>query len=252
MFITLLSFVYKLIVSVFLFGIGGVWGALTLFQLIVGVFTLGWSKIFTTKNRDDPPKYYHSWEYNGKTKPWNHAHVTLPESNMKFHLVYSGKFPPHLQMCDGNIVKKNPSPASSRLILCVHGFPECWFSWRYLLRDFDDSEYFVVAIDTRGYGSSDKPTSVSDYHTNLLTADLKSIVYSLGYKQCDLLGHDWGGVIAWLTLDNYPEILRSLTVLNCPHPAIATKFALGSPKQLFGKSWYMYFFQVIIVNVLNV
>ncbi|MGB3300782.1 MAG: alpha/beta hydrolase [Phormidesmis sp.] len=127
------------------------------------------------------------------------------------------------------------------LMLLLHGFPEFWYSWRHQIPAFS-SDYKVVALDLRGYNKSDKPKETSAYVLSELTKDVKGAIQALGYDQCVLVGHDWGGMIAWAFAYAYPQMLSRLIVLNLPHPA---KFAEGlrSPQQLL-RSWYIALFQL--------
>jgi epoxide hydrolase 4 len=127
------------------------------------------------------------------------------------------------------------------LMLFLHGFPECWYSWRKQIPEFA-KDHKVVALDLRGYNDSDKPSEPSAYKMSELIADVKGVIEGLGYQRCTLVGHDWGGAIAWNFAYEYPEMLDRLIVLNLPHPA---KFSQGlrTPQQLL-KSWYILFFQL--------
>ena len=126
-------------------------------------------------------------------------------------------------------------------MLLLHGFPECWYSWRHQLEAFA-TDYTVVAIDMRGYNESDKPTEKSAYKMVELVKDVEGVISALGYEQCVLVAHDWGGAIAWQFAYTYPDLLSHLIVLNLPHPA---KFAAGlrTAKQL-QRSWYIAAFQI--------
>ncbi|XP_021573365.1 epoxide hydrolase 4 [Carlito syrichta] len=128
------------------------------------------------------------------------------------------------------------------LMLLLHGFPEFWYSWRHQLREFK-SDYRVVALDLRGYGETDAPVQRENYKLDCLITDIKDILDSLGYSKCVLIGHDWGGMIAWLIAICYPEMVMKLIVLNFPHPNVFTEYILRHPAQLF-KSSYYYFFQI--------
>lgn len=125
------------------------------------------------------------------------------------------------------------------LMLFVHGFPECWYTWRYQMKYFS-KKYRVVAIDQRGYGLSSKPPNVSDYKIDLLARDIADLVDQLGYKSCILVGHDWGAIISWAVSILYPQIVEKLVILNVPHSR-AFRDAL-SIKQL-RRSWYIFFYQ---------
>lgn len=127
------------------------------------------------------------------------------------------------------------------LMLMLHGFPEFWYSWRHQISAFAQ-DYKVVAIDQRGYNDSDKPADLSAYRMSELVQDVRGVIQALGYDRCILVGHDWGGAVAWNFAYAYPEMVQRLIVMNLPHPA---KFAAGlqTPQQLL-RSWYIFFFQV--------
>jgi len=133
------------------------------------------------------------------------------------------------------------SQGDGPLMLMLHGFPEFWYSWRYQIPEFAQ-DYRVVAPDLRGYNDSDKPQAVSAYAITELVQDVKGLITGLGYNRCVLVGHDWGGAIAWQFAYAYPEMVERLIVMNLPHPA---KFAEGlkTPQQLL-RSWYIFFFQL--------
>ncbi|MBD1845865.1 alpha/beta hydrolase [Cyanobacteria bacterium FACHB-63] len=130
------------------------------------------------------------------------------------------------------------------LILFLHGFPEFWYSWRHQIPEFA-KDHKAVAIDLRGYNDSDKPTAPEAYKMSELVADVKGVIEGLGYDRCTLVGHDWGGAIAWNFAYTYPNLLNKLIILNLPHPA---KFAQGftTPQQLL-KSSYIFFFQIPVL-----
>ncbi len=128
-----------------------------------------------------------------------------------------------------------------KLMLMLHGFPEFWYSWRHQITEFAQ-DYHTVAVDLRGYNDSDKPEKLEAYEMSELIEDVKGIISGLGYEDCILVAHDWGGAIAWNFAYAYPEMIEKLIVLNIPHPA---KFASGlqTPQQLL-KSWYVFWFQI--------
>lgn len=130
------------------------------------------------------------------------------------------------------------------LILFLHGFPEFWYSWRHQIPEFG-RDHKVVAVDLRGYNDSDKPKAKEAYKMSEFVADVKGVIEGLGYDRCTLVGHDWGGAIAWNFAYTYPNLLKKLIILNLPHPA---KFAQGftTPQQLL-KSSYIFFFQIPIL-----
>jgi pimeloyl-ACP methyl ester carboxylesterase len=149
---------------------------------------------------------------------WKHGYVIA--NKVKLHYVTEGEGP---------------------LMLMLHGFPEFWYSWRYQIPEF--AKYFqVVAVDLRGYNDSDKPKEQSAYVMDEFIKDVEGVIRGLGHEKCVLVGHDWGGAIAWYFAYTYPQMLEKLIVLNIPHPA---KFSQGmrTPQQLL-KSFYIFLFQL--------
>ena len=107
----------------------------------------------------------------------------------------------------------------SPLVLLLHGFPQTSHTWRHQLPALADAGFFAVAPNQRGYSPHARPPRVEDYSTDLLIADARTMVKSLGYQHYHLVGHDWGGQLSWLIAAQCPTELDSLTVLSRPHPA---------------------------------
>jgi pimeloyl-ACP methyl ester carboxylesterase len=128
------------------------------------------------------------------------------------------------------------------LILLLHGFPECWYAWRYQLPALAEAGYRVVAPDLRGYNLSDKPRGVHAYRMECFIGDVKGLIQTLGEDRAVVLGHDWGGVIAWQLAISEPQMVKKLIILNAPHPQRYLE-ALKTPGQLL-RSWYVLFFQL--------
>jgi pimeloyl-ACP methyl ester carboxylesterase len=129
------------------------------------------------------------------------------------------------------------------LVVLLHGFPEFWFSWRHQLEALSTAGFRVVAVDQRGYNLSDKPHGLGAYRIERLAADVAQLIVGLGVERAAaVVGHDWGGGIAWAFAMHYPERLERLAILNAPHPATFVRH-LANPAQL-RKSWYMFFFQL--------
>jgi epoxide hydrolase 4 len=128
------------------------------------------------------------------------------------------------------------------LVILLHGFPEFWYSWRHQIPALALAGYHVIAPDMRGYNRSDKPHGVRAYRGEVLTRDVARLIEGVGAKRAAVVGHDWGGGVAWQFAMRYPERLARLVILNAPHPArFVTAFC--SWRQL-RKSWYMFFFQL--------
>ncbi len=130
------------------------------------------------------------------------------------------------------------------LVLLLHGFPEFWYGWRHQLPALAAAGYRAVAMDMRGYNQSEKPPGVRAYDIHQLADDAAGLIHTLGAGQpaAGVVGHDWGGYIAWYLGMWRPEALRRLVVLNAPHPA-AFQREIAHPAQLL-RSWYQFFFQL--------
>jgi len=128
-------------------------------------------------------------------------------------------------------------------VLMLHGFPENWYAWRHQLPAVADAGYRAVAVDLRGYGLTDRPSQVSDYHIDHLCDDVDGLIAALGDKPLHLVSHDWGGAIAWVFASRRPDRLRSLTVMNAPHPKMFYRHLRRNVRQML-RSWYILFFQI--------
>jgi pimeloyl-ACP methyl ester carboxylesterase len=131
---------------------------------------------------------------------------------------------------------------SGRWCLLLHGFPEFWYSWRHQLPALARAGFRAVAPDLRGYNLSDKPPGIRSYRLDHLLGDLVGLIHHLGEPKASVVGHDWGGVLAWHLAIYHPDLVERLVILNAPHPA-AYQRELHSWRQLL-KSWYVFLFQV--------
>lgn len=127
-----------------------------------------------------------------------------------------------------------------RLVVLLHGFPECWYSWRHQLKALGQ-HYRVVAPDMRGYNLSDKPERVEDYRVPRLMDDVTGLIRHFGAREAAVVGHDWGAAVAWAVAQHFPDYVWKLAALQVPPPAVWAKNL--SLRQLL-RSWYMFFFQL--------
>ena len=127
--------------------------------------------------------------------------------------------------------------------MLLHGFPEFWYSWRHQIPALAEAGYRVVAPDMRGYNCSEKPSGVDAYHVDELVADVAGLVRAFDRESAHIVGHDWGGLVAWQTAIDRPSVVDRLAVLNAPHPSAYERALRSNPAQL-GKSWYVGFFQL--------
>jgi pimeloyl-ACP methyl ester carboxylesterase len=116
------------------------------------------------------------------------------------------------------------------LMLFVHGFPEFWYAWKEQLAHFA-RDHQAVAVDMRGYNLSSKPAAISDYSIDHLVGDVAALADHLGHGRFVLVGHDWGGAVAWAFAIRHPERLERLVIVNAPHPAIFARELRDNPAQ---------------------
>jgi epoxide hydrolase 4 len=156
------------------------------------------------------------------TDGWKHDFVEA--NGIRFHYVTAGEGP---------------------LVLLLHGFPQFWYAWRHQIPALAE-RFKVVVPDLRGYGDTEKPPRVADYRTGILAADVAALVNAFGCEKAHIVGHDWGGGVAWTTAFEHAAVVDKLAVLNCPHPMLFAR-ALRSNLRQLGRSWYMFFFQLPVI-----
>ncbi|SFC49447.1 Pimeloyl-ACP methyl ester carboxylesterase [Alkalibacterium subtropicum] len=139
-----------------------------------------------------------------------------------------------------HVVEAGPKDGAG--ILFLHGFPEFWYSWQKHLTYLADKGYRVMAPDQRGYNLSDKPKRVNDYKLDELVSDIVGLIRASEKETVTLVGHDWGGIVAWHVARQYPELINKLVILNAPHEAAMVKHIRHKPSQLL-KSSYIFSFQ---------
>ncbi len=147
-----------------------------------------------------------------------------------------------------HFVEQRPGGVGRRpLMVLLHGFPEFWYSWRHQIPAMAAAGYHVVAPDLRGYNDSSKPRGVGAYRLERLARDVRALIEHFGETEAVVVGHDWGGIVAFQLAFMRPEVVRALIVMNAPHPgAFAQNMRRGwrlNVRQL-RRSWYMFFFQI--------
>ena len=155
-------------------------------------------------------------------EPWTHGFVLA--GGLRFHYVEAG-------------------PKDGPLVLLLHGFPEFFYSWRHQIPSLAARGLRVVAPDLRGYNLSDKPRGADAYDLDRLAGDVVGLIAAFGAERADIVGHDFGGAVAWHTAMHHGERVRRLAVLNCAHPVDMGRALLRDPRQLL-RSWYMFLFQI--------
>jgi epoxide hydrolase 4 len=131
---------------------------------------------------------------------------------------------------------------SGPLVLLLHGFPEFWYSWRFQIPSLAQAGFHVVAPDMRGYNLSDKPPGWRSYDGDHLADDIAGLIRHFGADRAQIVGHDWGAAVTYLTAMQHPELVERAAILNVPHPERLLA-GLRRPRQML-RSWYMFFFQL--------
>lgn len=128
-------------------------------------------------------------------------------------------------------------PHEGRRVLCLHGFPQTSWAWRDQLWALGHAGYRAVAPDQRGYCRGARPSEVGEYGTEYLIGDVIALADCMEMERFDLVGHDWGGLLAWLVAARFPDRIRSLSVVSTPHPlALRQAITGGDPAQAAGSS----------------
>lgn len=128
-------------------------------------------------------------------------------------------------------------------LLLLHGFPEFWWGWRKQIRALTEAGFRIIMPDMRGYNLSDAPQDARDYGLDVLARDVVGLATAMGCECFNLVGHDWGGVVAWQVAGRHPERVRRLIVLDAPHPNAWSAGLLKHPMQAV-RSSYVLFFQL--------
>jgi pimeloyl-ACP methyl ester carboxylesterase len=134
-------------------------------------------------------------------------------------------------------------PEDGPVVMLLHGFPELNISWRHQIPELAAAGYRAVAPTQRGYAGSVRDGS---YAAADLAADVVAMLDAVGTPQAIVVGHDWGGAVAWTVAQLFPQRVRALVAMNCPPPRVLGEHLMRSPRQL-RKSWYIFFFQLPVL-----
>ena len=148
--------------------------------------------------------------------PWRHGYASV--NGVRVHYAEMGEGP---------------------LVVLLHGFPQCWYTWHDLMPRLA-TRFHVVAPDMRGYNESDKPDGVAAYSTAEVARDIAGLIEALGEEQAYVVGHDWGGSVAWRTAMDHPHRVFRLCVINAPHPAAFAR-EVRHREQLVRSLYALYF-----------
>jgi pimeloyl-ACP methyl ester carboxylesterase len=153
--------------------------------------------------------------------PWTHR--TVSANGTRFHIAETGEGP---------------------LVLLLHGFPEFWWTWRHQLTWLAEAGFRAVAVDLRGYGGSDKPPRGYDLIT--AAADAAGLIRALGEANAVVIGHGWGGLVAWTLGVYHPKVAGRLAVVSMAHPLRVRSAMLTDPLGQGRQSGYAFGFQLPI------
>lgn len=129
-------------------------------------------------------------------------------------------------------------------VLLLHGFPEFWYSWRKQMPALAAAGYRAIAPDLRGFNESDRPEGVAQYRLDKLAADIAGLARAVAPGgKVHVVGHDWGGGIAWEVAQRYPELVDKLVILNAPHSAVLQRALLRHPGRAL-RVWHFFAFQL--------
>lgn len=151
-------------------------------------------------------------------------HERIPVGEVTLHAVRAGEGP---------------------LVVLLHGFPEFWWSWRHQLPALAAAGFTAIAPDLRGYNLSDRPEGVPAYALARLAADVVGLVRAAGARSATIVGHDWGGAVAWRVAERCPRLVERLVIVNSPHPRALLR-GLSRQGQLL-RSSYMLLFQLPVL-----
>jgi epoxide hydrolase 4 len=184
---------------------------------------------------------------------WSVVDAAHHVSRFTFH---ASDFTHHYTRVNGIRMHYVQAGSGPTLVVLLHGFPECWWSWRHQLAlalpghpaggtdgpiaPFAE-RFTLVAPDLRGYNETDKPDW--GYELDVLVSDVVELIGQLGHDRAVVVGHDWGGAIAWALAITYPQRVERLIVMNAPHLAKFSEALAGNWRQML-RSWYMLFFQL--------
>ncbi|WP_233358820.1 alpha/beta fold hydrolase [Thermomonospora amylolytica] len=150
------------------------------------------------------------------------AHRRIPVNGLDMHIAEAGSGP---------------------LVLLLHGFPECWYSWRRQLVALAEAGFHAVAPDQRGYARTGGPEAVEEYTIHHLVGDAVALIAALGEEQAVVVGHDWGAPVAWHAALFRPDVVRGVVALSIPHRPRSSRPPVQVMREQLGEGFYMVAFQ---------
>lgn len=133
--------------------------------------------------------------------------------------------------------------ADAPLVVLLHGHPDFWYGWRDQIGPLVDAGFRVVVPDQRGCNLSDAPDGIDAYRLSRLVADISELIRSEGRESAHVVGHDFGGFVAWTLALRHPSMVDRLGIFNVPHPTVYRETLRSSLQQII-RSWYVWFYQL--------
>jgi epoxide hydrolase 4 len=149
-------------------------------------------------------------------------HRNVIANGLRFHIAEQGEGPP---------------------VILLHGFPELWYCWRHQFAALANAGFHAIAPDLRGYNESERSSRISGFRCNELVSDVVELIGNLNIGPAFIVGHDWGGLIAWRLAAKHREFVRKLVILNAAHPAAYRRELMRNPMQWL-RSYYVLLFQL--------
>ena len=160
------------------------------------------------------------------------------ESYPEFHMVDVGTINLHVA-CQG----------SGPTIIMLHGFPEFWYSWQKVMNELS-SDFRLIVPDQRGYNLTDKPDNIADYVIDSLVTDIGALIHRVSNESIVILGHDWGGPVAWETAHVFEDEVRLMISANGPHPTVLSNLLAQDSEQQEASSYMSFFSSTGSENIL--
>lgn len=148
-----------------------------------------------------------------------------------------------LHLTDIQTTASIAGPPDGPAVVLLHGFPDDRHGWDRQIEPLAEAGFRAIALDQRGCGEAGFGDSLRAYTASRLVDDVEAALGDLGISRAHLVGHDWGGLVAWTAALEERPWLDRLVIMNVPHPAVFARFVRSHPRQLL-RSWYMLFFQL--------
>jgi pimeloyl-ACP methyl ester carboxylesterase len=156
----------------------------------------------------------------------------------------------HGYLESGDVTLHYVTAGEGPLVVLLHGFPDYWYTWREQMPALAE-HHQVVAFDMRGYNHSDQPEGVENYRIEKLTADVAAVIDHFDRESAIIVGHDWGGFIAWTLAMTHPDRVDRLVILNLPHPRGLMRELANNPEQQEASAYARHFQQPDAVQTLK-